>query len=135
MKIDHVGLAVKSLDEMIPFYQNLLGQDQPEIEEIDTQGVRVAIFQTGESRVELLEALNTDSPIARFIEKRGEGMHHLALAVEGIEELISSLKKEGVRFIGDKPVIGAGGKKIIFVHPASTHGVLLELCEAVEEES
>ncbi len=135
MKIDHIGLAVKSLNEMIPFYQNLLGQDQPEIEEIDTQGVRVAIFQTGESRVELLEALNTDSPIARFIEKRGEGMHHLALAVEGIEELINSLKKEGVRFIGDKPVIGAGGKKIIFVHPASTHGVLLELCEAVAEES
>ena len=134
MKIDHVGLAVKSLDEMIPFYQNLLDPGKIEIEEIESQGVRVAIFQTGESRIELLEALNMDSPVARFIEKRGEGMHHLALAVQGIEALVASLKEEGIRFIGDKPVIGAGGKKIIFVHPTSTHGVLLELCEPAEEE-
>jgi len=127
-KIDHVGIAVKNLDEAIKLWEKL-GLKVAEIEEVPEQKVRVAVFKVGESRIELLEGTSEDSPISKFIAKRGEGIHHIALGVENIEEHLERLKGEGFRLIDEKPRIGAGGAKIAFVHPKSVNGVLLELCE------
>ncbi|MCD6154633.1 MAG: methylmalonyl-CoA epimerase [Candidatus Verstraetearchaeota archaeon] len=130
-KIDHVGIAVKNLDEAIKVWEEL-GLKVDEIEEVPEQKVKVAVIKVGESRIELLEATSEDSPIAKFIEKRGEGIHHIALGVENIEEHLEKLKQAGYRLIDEKPRIGAGGAKIAFVHPKSVTGVLLELCERKE---
>jgi len=127
-KIDHVGIAVKNLDEAIKLWEKL-GLKVAEIEEVPEQKVRVAVFKVGESRIELLEGTSEDSPISKFIAKRGEGIHHIALGVENIEEHLERLKGEGFRLIDEKPRTGAGGAKIAFVHPKSVNGVLLELCE------
>jgi len=130
-KIDHVGIAVKNLDEAIKLWE-ALGLKVAEIEEVPDQKVRVAVFKVGESRIELLEGTSEDSPISKFIAKRGEGIHHIALGVENIEEHLEKIKEEGFRLIDEKPRIGAGGAKIAFVHPKSVNGVLLELCEREE---
>jgi len=127
-KIDHVGIAVKSLEEAIKTYE-LLGFEVKEVEEVSEQKVRVAMLPVGESRIELLEATSEDSAIAKFIVGRGEGIHHIAVNVENIEEALRKAKEAGLRLIDEKPRIGAGGKKVAFVHPKSTHGVLLEFVE------
>ncbi|MEO2151109.1 MAG: methylmalonyl-CoA epimerase [Thermococcus sp.] len=127
-KIDHVGIAVKNLEEAIKVWEGL-GLKVEEIEEVPDQKVRTAIIHIGESRIELLEPTAEDSPIAKFIAKRGEGIHHIALGVTNIEEHLKELKEKGYRLIDEEPRIGAGGAKIAFVHPKAVTGVLLELCE------
>ncbi|WP_297508707.1 methylmalonyl-CoA epimerase [Thermococcus sp.] len=127
-KIDHVGIAVKNLEEAIKVWEGL-GLKVDEIEEVPDQKVRTAIIHIGESRIELLEPTAEDSPIAKFIAKRGEGIHHIALGVDNIEEHLKELKEKGYRLIDEKPRIGAGGAKIAFVHPKAVTGVLLELCQ------
>ncbi|RLI82257.1 methylmalonyl-CoA epimerase [Archaeoglobales archaeon] len=127
-KIDHVGIAVKNLEEAIKTYR-ALGLEVSEIEEVKEQKVRVAMLPVGESRIELLEATSPDSAIAKFIERRGEGIHHLAINVSNIDEALKNAKDSGLTLIDEKPRIGAGGKKVAFVHPKSTHGVLLEFVE------
>ena len=127
-KIDHVGIAVKNLEEAIKVWEGL-GLKVEEIEEVPDQKVRTAIIHIGESRIELLEPTAEDSPIAKFIAKRGEGIHHIALGVTNIEEHLRELKERGYRLIDEEPRIGAGGAKIAFVHPKAVTGVLLELCE------
>jgi len=127
-KIDHVGIAVRSLDEAIKVWEGL-GLKVEEIEEVPDQKVRTAIIHVGESRIELLEPTAEDSPIAKFIAKRGEGIHHIALGVDDIEGHLEKLKEAGYRLIDEKPRIGAGGAKIAFVHPKAVTGVLLELCQ------
>lgn len=133
-KIEHIGIAVKDLKKTVPFYEDVLGLEKTSVEKVEDQGVNIAFFQLGESKIELLEPLNDESPIARFIEKSGEGIHHMAVLVEDIEDKIEDMKEKGAQFIGDKPTMGAEGMKVIFVHPRSSNGVLLELCEPAEEE-
>ena len=130
-RIDHVGIAVKNLEEAIKVWEGL-GLKVDEVEEVPDQKVRTAIIHIGESRIELLEPTAEDSPIAKFIAKRGEGIHHIALGVDNIEEHLEELKEKGYRLIDEKPRIGAGGAKIAFVHPKAVTGVLLELCERGE---
>ncbi len=127
-KIDHVGIAVRNLDEAVKVWEGL-GLKVDEIEEVPDQKVRTAIIHVGESRIELLEPTSEDSPIAKFIAKRGEGIHHMALGVDDIEATLEHLQEEGYRLIDEKPRIGAGGAKIAFVHPKAVTGVLLELCQ------
>ncbi|WP_290898244.1 methylmalonyl-CoA epimerase [Ferroglobus sp.] len=127
-KIDHIGVAVKNLEEAIELYKKL-GFEVKGIEEIEDQKVRVAMLPVGESKIELIEATSEDSAVAKFIEKRGEGIHHIAINVENIEKALENAKNNGLQLIDEKPRIGAGGKKIAFVHPKSTKGVLLEFVE------
>lgn len=129
MKIHHVGIAVESLKEAIPVFEKLLGSPPASEELIEDQKVRVAVFGVGESRIELLEAADADSPVGRFIAKRGPGIHHLTLAVENIEESLEALEKSGIRLIDSKPRAGASNERIAFLHPKSTAGVLIELVE------
>ncbi|HET7522470.1 MAG TPA: methylmalonyl-CoA epimerase [Bacillales bacterium] len=128
-KIDHIGIAVSSLDEALPFYVNHLKLKLDGIEEVDSEGVKVAFLTVGETRFELLEPLSDDSPIAKFLEKRGEGIHHIALGVKDIAGRVSELKDNGVRMLNEEPKAGAEGAEVAFIHPKSAHGVLLELCE------
>jgi len=128
--VDHVGVAVKNLDEAVGVYRDFLGFRLEGVHVIREQKVRVAFFSTGgETRIELLEPTESESPLASFIEKRGEGVHHIALRVKDIEAALGELKKKGLTLIDEKPRIGASGAKIAFIHPKSTRGVLLELCE------
>ena len=131
-KINHIGVAVKDLNEAINFYEKNLGLEIEGKEEIKEQKVKAAFIPLGESRIELLQSTDPNGPIAKFIEKRGEGIHHIALEVERMEESLQKLKKRGVQLIDEKPRIGAHGMKIAFLHPRSTKGVLLELCEKQE---
>jgi lactoylglutathione lyase/methylmalonyl-CoA/ethylmalonyl-CoA epimerase len=131
-KIDHIGVAVKDIDEAVRFYNENLGLEIEGTEEIKEQRVKVAFIPLGESRIELLQSTDPTGPIAKFIEKRGEGIHHIALEVEGIEETLQKLKKNAVQLIDEKSRIGAHGMKIAFLHPRSAKGVLLELCEKQE---
>jgi len=131
MKIHHVGIAVESLDAAVPIFENLLGRGPDSEELVEDQKVRVAAFAVGESRIELLEATAPDSTIARFIAKRGQGIHHLTLSVQNLAESLAQLEKKGVRLIDREPQAGAGNERIAFLHPSSTAGVLIEL---VEEE-
>jgi methylmalonyl-CoA epimerase len=128
-KVDHIGIAVPSLAEAQKFYQDALGLHLHEIEEVPEQKVRVAMFPVGETNLEFLEPTGPESPIAKFIEKKGSGIHHVAIQVEDIDRLLADLKSRGVRLINETPVPGAGGKRIAFVHPASTGGILLELSQ------
>lgn len=127
--IEHIGIAVRNLDSAIGFYERILGLKCHKIEEVADQKVRVAFFRIGQTTVELLEPTDNDSPVARFIEKRGEGMHHLAFAVEDIEKKLDEAGRKGIRLIDKVPRRGADGKDIAFIHPESTGGVLIELCE------
>jgi len=128
-KINHIGIAVKSLDDSLPFYRDNLGMAFAGIEVVSEQKVRVAMLQVGESKIELLEPTSDDSPMARFIEKNGPGIHHLAFEVEDLEAAIARLMAEGARMIDEKPRVGAHGSRIAFVHPKSSNGVLTELCQ------
>lgn len=129
MKIDHLGIATRSIDEALSFWRDALGLEVVETEEVAEQKVRVAMLPVGESRVELLEPTSEDSPVARFIAKRGAGIHHVAVRVENIRERLGRLKEQGIRLIDETPRIGAGGCLVAFVHPSSANGVLLELVE------
>lgn len=131
-KIDHLGIAVKSLEAALPLYTEVLTLPIHEEEEVEDQKVRTVIFQVGESRLELLEPTSPESPIAKFLEKRGEGLHHVALGVPDVAAALEHLKAKGCQLIDEKPRVGAGGALIAFVHPKSTHGVLLELCQRTE---
>ena len=128
-KIDHLGIAVHSIEAAMPLYTGMLGLELHEIEEVEDQKVRTAVFPVGESRIELLEPTSPDSPVAKFLEKRGEGIHHVALGVQDVAAALARLKAEGARLIDEAPRKGAGGAMIAFVHPKSTGGVLLELCQ------
>ncbi len=127
--IEHLGIAVKSLDEAIPFYENTLGLKCYAIEEVAEQKVRTAFFKVGQTKIELLEATDPESAIAKFIDKKGEGIQHVAFAVEGLQDNLDELASKGVRLIDAQPRRGAEGLNIAFVHPKSTFGVLTELCE------
>lgn len=128
-RVDHIGIAVNSLDEAQPFWENLLGLTFHGREYVDDQKVNVAMGEAGQTHIELLEAADPSSPIARFLEKNRPGIHHIALHVDNLEEALDRLKREGARLIDESPRAGAGGKRIAFVHPKSSSGVLLELCE------
>ena len=128
-KIDHIGIAVKSVKETSELLSNILGLKVAGEEIVEEQKVKVAFLPLGDSELELLESTSPEGPIARFIEKKGEGIQHIAFRVNNIEEILEKLKKEGVRLIDEKPRYGAGGAKIAFLHPKSTNGILVELCE------
>jgi methylmalonyl-CoA/ethylmalonyl-CoA epimerase len=128
-KIEHLGIAVKSLDEAIPYWENVLGLKCYNIEEVADQKVRTAFFKIGDVKIELLEATSEDSPIAKFIEKKGQGIQHVAFAVDGIEQALADAAAQGVELIDKTPRIGAEGLSIAFLHPKYTFGVLTELCE------
>ena len=131
--IEHLGIAVKSLDEAIPYYENILGMKCYSIEEVADQKVKTAFFKVGQTKLELLEPTSEESPIAKFIEKRGEGIHHLAFAVEdGVANALAEMEGKGVRLIDKAPRKGAEGLNIAFIHPKTTHGVLTEFCEKPE---
>ncbi|HOG05074.1 MAG: methylmalonyl-CoA epimerase [Paludibacter sp.] len=127
--IEHLGIAVKSLEEAIPFYEEVLGLKCYAIEEVAEQKVKTAFFMVGQTKIELLESTDPEGPVGKFIEKRGEGVHHLAFAVEGLQENLNYLEGKGVRLIDKTPRKGAEGLNIAFLHPKSTFGVLTELCE------
>ncbi|MGG3563472.1 methylmalonyl-CoA epimerase [Neobacillus rhizosphaerae] len=128
-KVDHIGIAVRSLENTLPFYTNVLQLSLLGIEEVESQKVKVAFLEAGGTKLELLEPTSEESPIAKFIQKRGEGIHHVALGVESIEERISEMKEKGIQMIDQQPRLGAGGAHIAFMHPKSSTGVLYELCE------
>ena len=134
LKIDHIGIAVKNLNETLTFYEEVLGMTCTGQEEVDEQKVRVAFLPVGDSEVELLESTDPDGPIARYIDKNGEGIQHIAFRVDNIDEAIAAMKDKGVRMIDETPRYGAGGAKIAFCHPKSTGGVLVELSERQGEE-
>ncbi|EIJ78788.1 methylmalonyl-CoA epimerase [Bacillus methanolicus PB1] len=128
-KVDHIGIAVKSLVKTLSFYTEVLRLELLGIEEIESEKVKVAFLKAGETKLELLEPTAKDSPVAKFIEKRGEGIHHVALGVESIQERINEIKSKGITMINDRPKTGAGGALVAFMHPKSTGGVLYEFCE------
>jgi len=128
-KVDHIGIAVKDLDEALKFYTDILGMDLAGTEIVEEQKVKVAFLPVGDSELELLESTDQEGPIAKYIEKKGQGMQHLAIRVDNIEEAIQEMKEKGIRMIDETPRYGAGGAKIAFCHPKSTNGILLELCE------
>lgn len=128
-KIDHIGIAVRSIAEARKFYEEALGLSCERIETIESQKVRTAFFLLGETHIELLEPTDPDSPIAGFLEKRGEGVHHIAYRCDNLKEQLQQVKEQGCQLINTQPVIGAGGKLIAFLHPKSTGGVLSEICE------
>lgn len=129
MKIEHIGIATRSLDEALGFWRDALGLQATHTEIVEEQGVRVAMLPAGEPRIELLEPTHADSPIAKFLEKRGAGIHHIAVRVDDIRAAISRLKESGARLIDETPRIGAEGCLVAFVHPSAAGGVLLELVE------
>lgn len=129
LKIDHLGVAVKSIGEGKNFWANVLGLKFEGTETVAEQKVTTAFFPVGESEVELLESTAPDGPIASYLEKKGEGIQHIAFRVENIEAALTELKEKGIRLIDEKPRIGAGGARIAFLHPKSTNGVLIELCQ------
>jgi methylmalonyl-CoA/ethylmalonyl-CoA epimerase len=127
--IEHLGIAVANLEESIKYYEEVLGLKCYSIEEVKDQKVKTAFFKVGQTKIELLESTSPDGPIGKFIEKKGEGIHHIAFAVEGLQESLEEVKSKGVRLIDETPRAGAEGLNIAFLHPKSTHGVLTELCE------
>ena len=135
MKIDHIGIATNGIEEAAAAYRDALGIQITATEEVSGQKVRVAMLPIGESRIELLEATSADSPISKFLAKRGPGIHHIALRVEDIRARLADLKSKGARLIDEEPRAGAGGCLVAFIHPSSTGGVLIELVESVAEKT
>ncbi len=131
-KIEHIGIAVRSLKEAATVYETLLGCKSYKTEEVESENVVTAFFKVGDSKIELLEANSAQSAIAGFIEKKGEGVHHIAFAVENILEEMARLKKEGFILLNEVPKKGADNKLVCFVHPKSSHGVLIELCQEIK---
>jgi methylmalonyl-CoA/ethylmalonyl-CoA epimerase len=127
--IEHIGIAVKSIDESRKYYEDVLGLKCYAIEEVADQKVKTAFFVVGQTKIELLESTDPEGPIGKFIKKRGEGIHHIAFAANGLQKSLNDLKEKGIRLIDEKPRVGAEGLNIAFLHPKSTHGVLTELCE------
>ena len=134
MKISHLGIATKDIDEALKFWQDALGLEQTHHETVEDQKVRVAMLPIGETRIELLEPTSPDSPISKFLEKRGGGIHHIAVEVENIEESLRQLKQNGARLIDETPRLGAENCLVAFVHPQSAGGVLLELIQQTEKK-
>jgi methylmalonyl-CoA/ethylmalonyl-CoA epimerase len=126
--IEHIGIAVNSLDEAIPFYEKMLGQKCYAVEEVTDQKVKTAFFMVGQTKIELLESTDPEGPIGKFIEKKGPGIHHIAYAVENVDDSLKELEEQGVRLIDQKSRKGAEGLNIGFLHPKSTLGVLTEIC-------
>ena len=126
-RIAHVGIAVRAIDEMLPFYRDLIGLDDHPLENSD--GARIAGLAAGPQLVELLEPLSPESPISKFLESRGPGIHHICFAVQDLDATLARCREKGIRLIDDTPRVGAEGKRIAFLHPASTGGVLIELTE------
>ena len=132
-KIEHIGIAVKSLEVSNTLFEKLLGVSAYKQEEVASEGVKTSFFMNGPNKIELLEATNSDSPIAKFIEKKGEGIHHIAFDVENIVEEIARLKNEGFVVLNEKPKQGADNKLVAFLHPKGTNGVLVELCQEIKK--
>jgi methylmalonyl-CoA/ethylmalonyl-CoA epimerase len=126
--IEHIGIAVKNLDESIKFYENVFGLKCYAVEEVKDQKVKTAFFQIGETKIELLESTGTDGPISKFIEKKGEGIHHIAFKTKDINSSLKKLKEKNIRLIDEHPRKGAEGLNIAFLHPKAANGVLIELC-------
>jgi len=127
--IEHIGIAVKNIEESIKYYENILGLKCYALEEVKDQKVKTAFFMVGQTKIELLESTDPEGPIGKFVEKKGEGIHHLAFAVKGIENALSEMESKGVQLIDKFPRKGAEGFDIAFLHPKSTAGILTELCE------
>ena len=132
-KIEHIGIAVKNLKNSNKLFSKLFGVPHYKIEEVKSEGVNTSFFKLGENKIELLEATKEDSPIAKFIEKKGEGIHHIAFDVDDIEAEIKRLKKEGFRVLNEIPKPGADNKLVAFLHPKSSNGVLIELCQEIKK--
>lgn len=127
--IDHIGIAVTNMQESLSFWETSLGIEPHGIQEVPEQKLRTTFLPVGDTEIELLESTSADSSVAKFIEKHGEGLHHIAIRVDNIDAALAELKAKGIKLIDETPRNGAGGARIAFVHPRSTHGVLLELCE------
>ncbi|MGB0897066.1 MAG: methylmalonyl-CoA epimerase [Flavobacteriaceae bacterium] len=132
-KIEHIGIAVKNLEESNALFAKLFGKPHYKIEEVASEGVNTSFFQVGDNKIELLEATNDSSPIAKFLDKKGEGIHHIAFDVTDIETEIKRLKSEGFTVLNDTPKKGADNKLVAFLHPKSTNGVLIELCQEINK--
>lgn len=132
-KIAHIGIAVRSIDEALPFYVNTLGLELEQVESVPSEGVKVAFLTIGDGKLELLEPINESSPIQKFIDKRGEGIHHIAFEVDDIHGRISNLLSSGVHVLNEEPKLGAGNNLISFLHPKQANGVLIELCQQQQE--
>jgi methylmalonyl-CoA/ethylmalonyl-CoA epimerase len=132
-KIEHIGIAVKDLEKSNLLFEKLFGQPPYKEEEVASEGVKTSFFQNGPNKIELLEATNADSPIAKFIDKKGEGIHHIAFDVEDIVVEIERLKNEGFVVLNEEPKKGADNKLVVFLHPKSTNGVLIELCQEIQQ--
>jgi len=133
VKLDHIGIAVKNLDEAVKFYRDVLGLELEGVEEVPEESVKVAMFRVGDTHIELLQGTTPESAISKFIEKRGEGIHHIAVRVEDVDKSVEVLKSRGAVLVYDKSkLVSKGSRKINFVHPKSTGGVLLELVERVK---
>lgn len=130
-KIEHIGIAVKSLQDASSVYRKLLGTASYKVEEVASENVKTEFFRVGENKIELLEATSAESPIAKFIEKKGEGIHHIAFDVDDILSEMERLKAEGFVLLNEKPKQGADNKLVCFVHPKNTNGVLIELCQSI----
>jgi len=128
-KIDHIGVAVKNIEDSLHIFKDILGMEYSGEEVVNEQDVKVAFFPVGESEIELLESTSPEGTIAKYIEKKGEGIHHIAFEVEDLDAILEDLQKKGVRLIDREPRYGAGGARIAFLHPKSTNGILVELCE------
>ena len=134
-KLEHIGIAVKNLESANRLFAKLLGKTHYKIESVDSEGVRTSFFELSGLKIELLEATNPDSPIARFIEKKGEGIHHLAFEVDNVNERMQQYAEDGFELINKEPKAGADNKMICFLHPKSTNGVLIELCQEINSSS
>jgi len=134
-KIEHIGIAVKNLETSNQLFEKLLGTAPYKMEQVFSESVKTSFFRIGDSKIELLEAIDNKGPVAKYLEKGGEGVHHIAFAVEDIMEEIERLKSEGFTVLGDRPKIGADNKLTIFVHPKSANGVLVELCQELPAAS
>ena len=128
-KVDHIGVAVNNIDDALKFYTENLGMECKDVEDVPQQKVKVAFLPVGESKIELLEPSSDESPVKKFLDKKGEGVHHIALHVDDIEKKLEELKDKGVKLIDEEPRDGAHGAKIAFIHPKSTGGTLVELCQ------
>ena len=128
-KVDHIGIAVRDIEHALKFYRDVLHLEVEKTETVETQGIMAACLSVGESEIELLQPLRDDSPVGKFIAKKGEGIHHIAMAVDDLDKAVLEALQSGCRLVTEKPQIGVGGAKMIFIHPASTGGVLLELYE------